>query len=67
MGKMIKASDCQCCKCQERAAAFWPAFDPDIQSSPYCRKHLDQAQNELLILMHNDGFFDKPTKKTGAK
>lgn len=63
MTKTIKASDCKCCKCDELAVAFWPVIDPDIQSRPYCRKHLDRAKNELLILMHEDGLFEKPNKR----
>jgi len=49
MSNETKASDCKCCKCGEQAVAFWPFFDPDISSNPYCRKCLDKEQILLLI------------------
>ena len=45
----IKASDCKCVECGERAAAWWPIVDIDIQADPYCRKCLDEAKVEMMI------------------
>lgn len=44
-----KASDEKCCKCGKQAVAFWPVFDPDIPTYPYCRECLDKAKRELMI------------------
>ena len=63
MADVINASDCKCCKCGNQAVAFWPAFDPDIQSYPYCREDLDKAKNELLIAMYEDGMFEPPNRE----
>lgn len=46
--KLVKASDCKCCECGEPAVAFFPTYDPDIPSYPYCRKCLDKAKAELI-------------------
>lgn len=54
MEKKIKASDCKCCVCGQKAAAFWPVLDPDIPANPYCRPCLDKAQQELLIRLYHD-------------
>jgi hypothetical protein len=43
------AKDCKCIKCGKQAVAFYPCFDPDIPSNPYCRECLDKTKIELLI------------------
>jgi len=45
----MKASDQKCCICGKQAVAFYPVFDPDIPSHPYCRECLDKAKMELFI------------------
>lgn len=59
--KTIKASDCNCCEegCSNKAVAFFPVFDPDIKSHPYCRGCLDKIKTGLLIMLMDD----KPIKK----
>ena len=58
--KLVKASDCKCCKCGEPAVAFWPVIDPDIPSYTYCRKCLDKAKGELLRQLFDiDEKYDK--------
>lgn len=48
--KKIKlASECKCCICGKQAVAFWPTFDPDIPSHPYCRSCLDKEKAKLMI------------------
>lgn len=55
MPELIKASSLKCSKCVEKAVAFWPVFDPDIRSYPYCRKCLDAVKERLLVaIMHSD-------------
>lgn len=56
----MKASDCKCVECGKQAAAFWPVFDPDIPSHPYCRECLDKIKMELLIQFEE---IDKKYKK----
>jgi len=51
----IKASDCECCICDEQAVAFWPIIDPDIQHYPYCRKCLDEQKTKLIISLSEAG------------
>jgi hypothetical protein len=53
--KLTQASDCECCdqKCKEKSVAFWPVMDPDIPANPYCRKHLDEAKNKVLMAIIN--------------
>lgn len=46
--KLVKANEFKCCVCGETAVAFWPVYEPDIPSNPYCRKCLDKAKGELL-------------------
>ena len=55
---MEKAKDQKCIKCNKQAVAFFPAFDPDIKSFPYCRKCLDEVKLFLIIKL-NDLFDDK--------
>ena len=45
----MKASECKCVVCGAQAVAFWPIFDPDIPSLPYCRKCLDKEKLKLMI------------------
>ena len=45
----MKANECRCCRCGKQAVAFWPCFDPDILSYPYCRECLDKEKEKLLI------------------
>lgn len=56
----LQASDCKC-ECGAQAVAFWPVFDPDIPSHPYCRKCLDDAKLHLLIRLQEIDI--KPKKK----
>jgi len=56
---IIRASDSQCCNCEEKAVVFWPMVDPDIPHYPYCRKCVDEAQRALIIKLHEDGL-DRP-------
>ena len=59
---MVKASDYKCIRCGKQAVAFWPCIDPDIPSSPYCRKCLDREKLAAMIAQfgEEDGraFFD---------
>ena len=48
--KIVKASDCKCCQCENEAVAFWPC-DPDIPDHPYCRKCLDEAKLRVLSMI----------------
>ena len=54
------AKDQRCCECWKQAVAFWPVFDPDIPSYPYCRECLDKAKMELMIKLEE---VDKKYKK----
>ena len=51
----IHASEYQCCRCDNQAVAFWPAFDPDIKKHPFCRDCLDDVERELLIALSDEG------------
>jgi len=42
------ASLFDCIECGKQAVCFWPAFDPDIPSSPYCRECVEKAKMELI-------------------
>lgn len=46
---MGKASDEKCCVCGKQAVAYWPVFEPDIPSYPYCRECLDKEKKELMF------------------
>lgn len=48
-GIIMKASECKCCVCGKQAVAFWPVFEPDIPSHPYCRECLDKEKRELML------------------
>lgn len=45
----MKASECKCAECGKQAVAFFPVFDPDIPSYPYCRECLDKFKRELMM------------------
>lgn len=47
----MKASECKCVECGRQAVAFFPVFDPDIPSYPYCRECLDKAKMELAVAL----------------
>ena len=50
----MKASECKCCSCGKQAVAFFPVFDPDIPSYPYCRECLDKMKMELAYKLWGD-------------
>ena len=50
----MKASECKCRECGKRAVAFWPVYDPDIPSYPYCRECLDKMKMELARKIWGD-------------
>jgi len=52
MGTKIYAKDKKCIECKAPAVAFFPIFDIDIPSYPYCRKCLDKAKLKLLIKLN---------------
>jgi hypothetical protein len=56
MSDIVKASDCKCCECGEPAVGFWPCYEPDIPSYPYCRQCLDKAKAKLMmeLFKHDD-------------
>lgn len=45
----MKASECKCIECGQKAVAFWPCIDPDIPSRPYCRQCLDKVKIEMMV------------------
>ncbi|MHA1197774.1 MAG: hypothetical protein ACTSQF_00255 [Candidatus Heimdallarchaeaceae archaeon] len=55
--KLRQAKDEKCSDCGKSAVVFFPVFDPDIPSYPYCRKCVNTRKIELLIAM------DKSDKK----
>ncbi len=59
----MNASECKCVICGKPAVAFWPVFDPDIPSEPYCRECLDREKFRMMreIVKILDGN-DKKTK-----
>lgn len=61
MEKLKYAKDFKCCNCKKKAVCFWPIYDPDIPSHPYCRKCVDESKMRLMIEL---GKIDKKyTKK----
>lgn len=46
---MIQAKDKKCTDCDKQAVAFFPVFDPDITSYPYCRVCLDNRKLSLIM------------------
>lgn len=50
--KKILAKDCKCCVCGKQAEVFWPVFDPDIPSYPYCRECVTKEQTELILKLN---------------
>lgn len=62
--KLTYARDCKCCQCGKRAVCFWPIIDPDIPSSPYCRKCVDNAKMRVLMEMQKvNEEYDQKKKK----
>lgn len=60
MSDIVKASECRCCECGEPAVTFWPVYEPDIPSYPYCRKCLDRAKQKLMMeLLEIDKKYEK--------
>lgn len=60
---MKKASDEKCCVCNKQAVAYWPVYEPDIPTYPYCRECLDKAKRELMVkLMEIDKKYEKTRK-----
>lgn len=59
-GIKVYAKDQKCCKCGEQAVAFFPVCDPDIQSYPYCQKHLDEARTGIFNEIEK---LNKPKRK----
>lgn len=49
MSGIVKASDCKCCVCGNKAEVFWPVIDPDIPSHPYCRTCVEKEKAKLMI------------------
>ena len=48
------AKDYYCVECYSQnnetpAESFWPVIDVDIKSYPYCKKHLEERQQELFL------------------
>ena len=48
----IQAKDNKCIICGKPAVAFFPIFDIDIESHPYCRKCLDEEKIKLIIMLN---------------
>ena len=46
--RRAKDYKCSSSKCDNQAEVFYPVFDPDIPSYPYCRKCVRKLQLELL-------------------
>ncbi len=44
-----QAKDEKCSDCGKPAVVFFPTFDPDIISYPYCRKCVDAIKIKLFI------------------
>ena len=49
MNQSIKASDLKCSDCKNQAEVFFPVFDPDIPSYPYCRECVEKRRIKLII------------------
>ncbi len=51
--KLYYAKDMRCCVegCKKKSVCFWPMIDPDIPHHPYCRKHVDEAKEKVLMAM----------------
>jgi len=66
--KNILASNQKCCKCGKQAVCFFPVFDPDIQSYPYCRKCMDDTKMKLIMQFSKiDKKFNKKPLKNKMK
>lgn len=46
---MLYAKDYKCVNCGKQAEVFYPVFDPDIPSYPYCRECAEKERNKLLV------------------
>lgn len=53
--KKIQAKDLDCVDCGKQAEVFFPVFDPDIRSYPYCRPCVDKRRMELIIKFTEEG------------
>ena len=51
----MEAKANKCCECDRPAVAYFPVFEPEIPSFPYCQKHLDKVKNELLNKLEKEG------------
>ena len=51
---IVKAEDCDCEDCGKKAEVFFPVFDPDIPSYPYCRECVEKRRIELLKMLLNN-------------
>ena len=49
--EMKYAKDYKCDDCGKQADSFFPVFDPDIPSHPYCDKCLRKRKRELVMEM----------------
>lgn len=45
----ISAKDYKCCICGKQAEVFWPVFDPDIPSNPYCKECLEKERIRMIL------------------
>jgi len=46
---MVYAKDYKCDDCGKQADVWFPIFDPDIPSYPYCKKCAEKRRMDLLI------------------
>jgi hypothetical protein len=51
---MRYAKDYKCCVCGKQAEVFWPCVDPDIESSPYCKKCSRDQHIKLMVAMSDN-------------
>lgn len=63
----MEAKDCKCCKCGKQAVAFYPCFDPDIPSYPYCADCLYDAMIEMAEAVWPDDIGMQLIAKEQAK
>jgi hypothetical protein len=50
----VHAGDYYCVRCysdkkENGAEVFWPAFDPDVRSFPYCRPCVDYLKLKMMV------------------
>lgn len=48
------AKDYKCCVCGKQAEVFWPVFDPDIPSNPYCKECLKKERMRMILDIERD-------------